>query len=243
MIKGYSTEPAIGARRLTPDLPKVEIAIVELTNAFRRENRLGALKRSRTLDEAAKAFAGYLARSGTFSHTADGRRPADRTLAAGYKHCRIAENLALNVNSRGFKTQQLAAGAVDGWKNSPPHRKAMIDPFVTEIGVGIVKAPSEHRYLSVQLFGRPRALQYQFTIRNVATEKIRYSHTGKQHQLLPRTEVRHQECNPAQLRFERVKPASRRLGPAEFAPQNGDLFVIRPNRAGAIVVEHRPRLN
>lgn len=228
---------------MTPDLPKVETVIVEMTNQFRRQNRLSALKRNRTLDEAARAFAAYLARTGKFSHTADGRRPADRTLSAGYKHCRISENLALNVDSRGFRTRQLARGAVNGWKNSPPHRKAMVDPFVTEIGVGVVKAAREHRYLSVQLFGRPRALQYRFTIRNMAATRVGYSHTGRQHELPPRTEVQHTECNPANLRFEQVRTANRRRGRAEFATRDGDLFIVRPSRLGRLVVEHHPRVN
>lgn len=228
---------------MTPDLPKVEIVIVEMTNQFRRQNRLSALKRNRTLDEAARSFAAYLARTGKFSHTADGRRPADRTRSAGYKHCRISENLALNVDSRGFRTRQLARGAVDGWKNSPPHRKAMVDPFVTEIGVGVVKAAREHRYLSVQLFGRPRALQYRFTIRNMAATRVGYSHTGRQHELPPRTEVQHTECNPANLRFEQVRTANRRRGRAEFATRDGDLFIVRPSRLGRLVVEHHPRIN
>ncbi|MFT5508369.1 MAG: hypothetical protein ACI89J_001444, partial [Hyphomicrobiaceae bacterium] len=64
---------------MTPDLPNVEIAIIEMTNGFRRQNKLSELKRNRTLDQAARAFASYLARTGKFSHTADGRRPADRT--------------------------------------------------------------------------------------------------------------------------------------------------------------------
>lgn len=228
---------------MTPDLPKVEVAIIEMTNSFRRQNKLSELKRSRTLDQAAHAFASYLARTGKFSHTADGRRPADRAKAVGYRYCRISENLALNVGSRGFGSRQLARGAVQGWKNSPPHRRAMIDPFVTEIGVGVVKARNEHRYLSVQLFGRPHALQYQFTIRNMTSKKVGYSHTGRRHELPPRTEVRHTECNPANLRFDQIRQARRpRKRGAEFATRDGDLFVVRANR-GNLVVEHYPRVN
>ena len=229
---------------MTPDLPKVEIAIIEMTNEFRQQNRLSVLKRNKTLDQAARAFAVYLARTGKFSHTADGRRPAQRIARVGYKHCRISENLALNVDSRGFLTRQLALGAVDGWKKSPPHRKAMIDPFVTEIGVGVVKAVGEHRYLSVQLFGRPRNLQYRFTIRNMAGRRVGYSHTGQHHELPPRTEVQHTECNPASLRFERVVEAKhRRRKNVEFATRDGDLFVVRPSRLGKLIVEHFPRVN
>ncbi len=228
---------------MTPDLPNVEIAIIEMTNLFRREHKLTELKRDATLDQAARAFARYLARTGKFSHTADGRHPAERTAKVGYKHCRVAENLALNVDSRGFKTRKLASDAVEGWKKSPPHRAAMLDPFVTEIGVGVWKAAGEHRYLSVQLFGRPRALQYSFTIRNLAPRLVRYSQSGRDRELPPRTEVQHTECRPGQIRFDRVERANVRRGQAaEFAARDGDTFVIRRRAAGRLVVEHIPRV-
>jgi len=234
----------VGNIHVTPDLPQVEMAIVELTNAFRQENRLSALKRNRTLDEAARSFAKYLARTGKFAHTADGRRPADRTRAAGYTHCQISENLALNVDSRGFTTRKLAEAAIEGWKNSPPHRKAMVAPHVTEIGVGVAKAAEEQRYLSVQLFGRPQALQYQFTIRNMANREVGYTHTGEHHALAGRTEVQHTECTPANLRFDEIgaarQPAKK---PAEFPTRDGDLFVVHNNKSGQLVVEHRPRVD
>lgn len=225
---------------MTPDLPQVESAIIEQTNAFRRQHKLGVLRRNQTLDGAARAFARYLARSGKFAHMADGRRPADRTAAAGYRHCRVSENLALNVDSRGFATRQLATAAVTGWQRSPPHRKAMLDPFVIEIGVGVAKAPGEHRYLSVQLFGRPRTLQYSFRIRNAARQPVHYLLTGRRHDLPPHTEVEHTECNPANLRLQDVQPLrpGRR---AEFSTSDGDLFVVRHNGRGGLVVDYRPR--
>lgn len=227
---------------VTPDLPQVESAIVEMTNIFRRKSNLTELRRNPTLDKAARAFARYLARTGKFSHTADGRRVAERTLAAGYKHCQISENLALNVDSRGFRSRQLSSAAVTGWKKSPPHRRAMVDPFVIEIGVGVAKSPSEHRYLSVQLFGRPRALQYKFTIRNTARRRVSYSHAGRRHDLPPYTEIQHTTCKPANLRFDRIqraRTAGRRV--AEFAARDGDLFVVRTNRQGKTIIDHRPR--
>ena len=60
---------------MLPDLPQTEIAIVEMTNAFRKDNKLGALKPNAALTAAARAFADYLGRSGKFAHEADGRRP------------------------------------------------------------------------------------------------------------------------------------------------------------------------
>jgi len=227
---------------VTPDLPQVESAIVEMTNTYRRQNQLSELRRNKTLDKAARAFAQYMARSGKFAHTADGRRPADRTIAAGYKHCRISENLALNIDSRGFESRPLARAAVEGWKKSPSHRKAMVDPLVVEIGVGVAKAAGEHRYLSVQLFGRPRALQYKFTVRNTARRDVSYAYRGRSHELPSRTEVRHTECSPAGLSFKRAyRAGAPRSTRANFSVRNGALFVVRAGRRGALVVDHRPR--
>ena len=100
-----------------PDLPQTELAILEMTNAFRRENRLGELKQNPALTAAARAFGAYLARTGLFAHEADGRQPAQRAEAAGYRYCLIAENLAMNLDSRGFETKGLAREAVEGWRS------------------------------------------------------------------------------------------------------------------------------
>ena len=139
-----------------PDLPQTEMAIVELTNAFRKESRLGEVKPNAALSAAARAFAAYLAKTGKFAHEADGRQPAQRAEAAGYRYCLVAENLAMNLDSRGFETRALASAAVEGWKNSPGHRANMLQRGATEIGVAIARAPDKDpKFISVQLFGRP----------------------------------------------------------------------------------------
>ena len=66
-----------------PDLPQTEIAIVEMTNAFRKDNKLAALKPNAALAAAARAFADYLGKSGKFAHEADGRQPAAARRGAG----------------------------------------------------------------------------------------------------------------------------------------------------------------
>jgi len=146
-----------------PDLPQTEIAIVEMTNAFRKDNKLAALKPNAALAAAARAFADYLGKSGKFAHEADGRQPAQRAEAQGYRYCTVAENLALNLDSRGFETKELARNAVEGWKASPGHRANMLRPHVTEIGVAVVRAPDrDPKFISVQLFGRPDSLKVTF---------------------------------------------------------------------------------
>ena len=109
-----------------PDLPQTEIAIVEMTNAFRKENKLGEVKPNAALSAAARAFAHYLAQTGKFAHEADGREPSDRAAEQGYRYCLLAENLALNLDSRGFESRKLAGDVLKGWKESPGHRANLL---------------------------------------------------------------------------------------------------------------------
>lgn len=185
-----------------PDLTQTEAAIIERTNTFRKAEGLPSLVRNLALEYAAKRFAQYLAKSGRFAHEADGRQPADRTKEAGYWHCTIAENLALNLDSRGFSAAKLADEAIEGWKQSPGHRKNMLLPHVTEIGVGVARAPgSEPKFLSVQLFGRPQSLAYQFKIANKSTQGVTYSFGGQTHRVEPLETVTHKACDPGRIEF------------------------------------------
>lgn len=186
---------------LLPDLPQTETAIIELTNAFRRENKLAEVAAEPTLTKAAREYAAFLAASKLFSHTADGRRPADRTKAAGYAFCEVAENLASLLDSRGFETRTLAQNSVEGWKNSPPHRRAMLAPHVTEIGVAIAKAKGEEKYLLVQMFARPQALKYVVKIDNRSGSPVAYRFGAEQLDIKSDYVVEHTACQPAEISF------------------------------------------
>ena len=187
-----------------PDLPQTEAAIIALTNSFRRSERLGEVTPSKVLTAAAHAFAAYLAKSGSFAHEADGRTPAARATAAGYRYCAIAENLALDMDSRGFSTGRLAAEAMAGWRNSPPHRKNLLAPDVTEIGVGIAKAADKEKYLSVQLLGRPQSLSYSFKIENRTGWTISYTAGLQTVELKPRFIMTHSPCGPVAVTFQKA---------------------------------------
>jgi Cysteine-rich secretory protein family len=222
---------------LTPDIAKTEVAIIELTNVFRAEQKLAPVKSDPALTAAARAFARFLADSTTFSHTADGRQPQDRVKAAGYSYCRTAENLALNMDSRGFQTAQLARDAVEGWKNSPGHRKNLVAPHVTEIGVGIAKSKTEEKYLSVQLFGRPASLQYKFKIMNEAGVAVSYSHNGEKQTLGPRIIVTHTACDPGVLSFDRAGTQPVRNPEARYPIKDGDTFAVVPALGGGVRID------
>jgi len=216
-----------------PDLPQTELAIVEMTNAFRKEHKLGALKPNAALIAAARAFADYLGRTGKFAHEADGREPHQRAEAQGYRYCLVAENLAFNLDSRGFETKMLARDVVEGWKNSPAHRVNLLEKGATEIGVGVARARDRHpKFISVQLFGRPASLKVSFAIENRTGAAVTYT-LGEDSETLPaRATVNHTDCTAAALKIDKAGPTAQGL-----EPRDGDTFVLTPGAGGAIRLE------
>jgi len=222
-----------------PDLAKTEIAIVERTNVFRKEQGLQPVRRNAALDRAAKSFARYLARSGKFAHEADGRAPADRAKEAGYWFCSIAENLALNLDSRGFTVEKLGHDVVEGWKGSPGHRKNMMLTGVSEIGVGIAQAPTgDPKFLSVQLLARPSSLSYAFRVTNKTTTPVAYSFAGRDHDIPARAVVTHTACEPGKLAFKHAGGwlLGQKLS-AEFTLSGKAAFVIQAGNDGKVRID------
>jgi uncharacterized protein YkwD len=223
--------PLVNVPDMAPDLPQAELAIVEKTNAFRRANALQELKPNPALTAAARAFANYLARSGKFSHEADGRTPQDRVLAQGYRYCLVAENLAWNLDSRGYDAGRLAREVVEGWKVSPGHRENLLLAGASEIGVAVAQAPSAApKFVSVQVFGRPESAQVRFAIRNLTGSAVPYVLGAQTETVQPRETVTHTDCEPRPLRFQ-ASPV-----PTAFAPKDGDRFTVRANKKGVVEV-------
>ncbi len=217
---------------MMPDLPQTETAIVEMTNAFRKENSLGNLKPNAALSAAAHAFAAYLAKTGKFAHEADGRGPERRAEGQGYRYCLVAENLAMNLDSRGFESRQLAREALDGWKASPGHRANMLQAGITEIGVGVVRAPDKNpKFISVQLLARPESLRIKFSVVNRTGAAVRYRLGEGSHTLPAHTIVTHTLCDRRPLTFEQAGTHAR------FELHDGDRFTTRAGAAGSIEVE------
>jgi uncharacterized protein YkwD len=73
-----------------------------------------------------------------------------RVSAAGYDWGFAAENLGA-----GYSTLD---DAVQGWKTSPGHRKNLLDPHATEIGIAAVATPagSHHRNYWALVLATPR---------------------------------------------------------------------------------------
>jgi hypothetical protein len=219
-----------------PDIPRTESAIVELTNALRRDNKLGPVAPNKQLEAAAKWFADYLARTGKFAHEADGRQAQDRVAAQGYKYCLVAENLALNLNSHGFTSEGLATDAVEGWKNSPLHHRNLVEPDATEIGVAVARVPDQYpKFVSVQLFGRPESLKIKFSLDNETNQPISYTLGEETHTIEPNTTVTHEHCQSGPLRLEQAGTGifAKRLD-MQISPQNGAAFVLSAAPDGGV---------
>jgi hypothetical protein len=224
---------------LVPDLPQVELAVVEMTNRARAEQKLAAVATNPQLAAAARAYAAYLAKNGAFSHSADGREAGDRITAAGYQWCQVGENLALAQSSAGFAAKELATRAIEGWLNSPGHRENLMQPHVTEIGVGVAKAPDKDpKFITVQLFGRPKSLSYEFQISNSTKEKVAYTFGGETHEVAPSFAVTHTACMPSALDF-RTRGTGSAAKPlaARFEAADGLVYTLKTDTVLGVKVE------
>lgn len=224
---------------LVPDLPQVEQHIVEITNKARQDQKLAPLKVNAILARAARAYAERVALSGTFSHSADGRTPAQRAESAGYKHCDIAENLAMDENSQGFDTGALALQAIAGWMNSPPHRANIMRASVTEIGVGVARAPGpKPKFISVELLGRPATEIYSFKVMNLSSGGVSYSFAGRTRELKPGTSAVLTACSPGELVLSKLGNfLSNAVEIARTPAENKRVYALRSTATGGTVLE------
>jgi hypothetical protein len=217
------------------DIPATETAIIEMTNAFRSEHKLASVRRNSSLSAAAHAYARVLARHrGALSHTLNGTTPASRAKTAGYSYCQIAENLAVIYDSRGFTAPNYAERAVTGWEQSPGHRRNMLMPAVTEIGVAVAKGGThDPRYVAVQLFARPETLKYTFQIVNRAKSAVSYKFGGQDHAVLPRQVITLTSCAAGNIAFK----LDRRSGVGRYKARDGRVYTLKPRKGGGVRVE------
>jgi uncharacterized protein YkwD len=208
---------ASGVSAPAVDTAAVARDMVQRSNAFRSDQRLPPVAPQPALSAAAQAFADYMARTDRYGHEADGRAPVERARAQGYDHCMVAENIAMQYDSRGFSGLQLARGFVQGWIDSPGHRENLLSDMATDTGMGLAQSPSSGRWYAVQLFGRPMSRAVRFEIGNRSRTALRYSLDGKAYTLLPGVTRTHQTCSPPALSMGLPGADDVRLRPADGA--------------------------
>lgn len=120
------------------NLSEVAKDMQTLMNAERRRAGLRAVSLSRDLIKAAQRHACDMVERGYFDHRdPNGNRPSDRVRRTGYKSCLTAENIAMG--------QQSVSEVGAGWMDSSGHRKNILDPQITDIGIGVVQPSNATR--------------------------------------------------------------------------------------------------
>ncbi len=142
-------------RSSTPPTPaqsataaQIETAIHQQINQVRQQDGLTGLKTNDRLAAVARRYSQQMAEQNFFSHTgSDGTTLVDRVRAGRISYYAVGENLF-----KGTNIAQPAPVAVDGWLNSPGHRKNILRPAFSETGVGVWK--KNNTYYITQLFLR-----------------------------------------------------------------------------------------
>ncbi len=129
--------------------------IVEVTNAYRRENSISELRLDPTLSRAAQKKAEDMFADDYWAHVApDGTKPWYFITAVGYDYVYAGENLA--------KDFQKSESVVVAWMDSPTHRQNILNDRFKDIGVAVVNGTLNgyETTLVVEMFGRrpPEAL-------------------------------------------------------------------------------------
>mmetsp|Transcript_61661 Transcript_61661/g.170553 ORF Transcript_61661/g.170553 Transcript_61661/m.170553 type:complete len:740 (-) Transcript_61661:213-2432(-) len=120
------------------------------TNEERRRQGLSELRYNKELEKAAQRHAGDMAKNNYFSHDGlNGSDLKDRVATTEYRYTNVGENLFWRTPDND------PSYAVQGWMESQSHRKNMLDPQFTEIGLGYAVDPTNAKHYYVQVFGRP----------------------------------------------------------------------------------------
>ncbi|MDC3413734.1 CAP domain-containing protein [Aquibacillus sp. 3ASR75-11] len=113
-------------------LSEFQSKVVTLTNQEREQKGLQPLKSDKELTNVAQTKAEDMATNNYFSHTSPTYgSPFNMMQDFGIQYTTAAENLA-----QGQKTPK---EVVNGWMNSPGHRKNILNKDVTHIGIGFAK--------------------------------------------------------------------------------------------------------
>lgn len=125
-------------------------AVIALTNNKRADRGAPALKANALLNQAAQMKADDMAANSYYSHISpDGTAPPYWVNKVGYRYSEMGENLVIDRES--------SDAVVSAWMGSDSHRENMLNPNLTEIGVGVAKGSYKGRdtIYVVQIVARP----------------------------------------------------------------------------------------
>lgn len=195
-----STAPHVRAQapEFTAD---VEQRVIALANDLRVKSGAQPLQAEARLTDAARYFAGYVASTGKLEHDADGTTPAERLKKRGYAYCIVAENIGMEYSSAGFTPERLSRNFIDGWMASATHRGNILEPDITQIGVGVSRNKAGE-YYAVQVFARPLTQATRFRLSNRVNATVRYEYQQRAVTLGPKQARNHESCRTGTIRLD-----------------------------------------
>ncbi|MGQ0506235.1 MAG: CAP domain-containing protein [Myxococcaceae bacterium] len=123
--------------------------VLEKINALRTANGSPLVKLDDALSKIAQAYAERMSAEGFFAHVApDGSDLRSRLRSAGYLYGTAGENL-------GMAAGPLAAHF--GIEQSPGHRRNLLDPVFTALGMGVV-FERDNRVVLVEILANPQQI-------------------------------------------------------------------------------------
>lgn len=186
LLEGETPPNPTGNERLAHatsfDALTLESLVFEYINAERHRHRMAPFNPDRALWQAARAHSGDMAARNYFSHDAPRgfmRKTGfgDRLRSHGVVARQMAENIAMLplVNSRTVTRRpdqygrmttdiqearlnydRLAAWAVQQWMESPGHRKNILNPSLSTMGIGVAvgkRGQEDYVYLTQEFGG------------------------------------------------------------------------------------------
>ena len=147
-VKSAATKPV--EQPAQTDVAAAKQDIVDRTNALRREKGVAALRVNDKLMQAAQVRADEMAANTVYSHTRPNGEKFNSVTDCPY----MAENIH-RIADWVLSDQTLAERAVADWSASATHNKNMVNPKLSEIGVGLARGVNDNGdpcWYCVQLF-------------------------------------------------------------------------------------------
>jgi len=127
---GEDVEPEPEPEPAALTVEALELRVFELTNIERANHGVSPLAWNGSLAHAARLHSEDMAQNAFMSHTgSDGSTPWERMDRVGFRYSSAAENV--------FSGQRSPEQVVSTWMGSDGHRRNILDPNLTELGVGV----------------------------------------------------------------------------------------------------------
>ena len=143
-------QPSMAVQKIYPPAArrrkKVERGLLRLINLSRRKAKLPLLIPYRRLARVARIHSHEMRRSGFFGHLSPTQGDlATRLTRAGVEYAQASENLAISSGP---------ARAHDNLMRSPSHRRNVLDPRMTHVGIGVASDPQQGILYITECFAR-----------------------------------------------------------------------------------------